>query len=286
MSSEISTSFKQSYHDMLEIGLQQQGSRLRPAVRVESVNAKYDYFDRVNSVSAVEKTSRHAPTPQIDTPHVRRRVDMRDFHFADMIDKQDVIRATANPESAYVQNAIYSLGREMDNQIISAAFGTAYEGETGGTSTTFPTATQQIAHGSAGMTVDKLREAKKILDSNEVGDEPRFIACTAQQIDDLLGTTEVTSTDYNSVKALVQGEVNTFLGFTFIRTELIDISGSTRSCIAWSRSGLLLGVGIDIETDISVRNDMSNAIQVYARATFGATRMYEEKVVEIQCTES
>jgi len=127
---------------------------------------------------------------------------------------------------------------------------------------------------------------KKILDSNEVGDEPRFIACTAQQIDDLLGTTEVTSTDYNSVKALVQGEVNTFLGFTFIRTELIDISGSTRSCIAWSRSGLLLGVGIDIETDISVRNDMSNAIQVYARATFGATRMYEEKVVEIQCTES
>ena len=270
---------------MIEVGLQQRGSRLRSAVRVEPVSAKYGYFDRVNSVSAVEKTSRHADTPQIDTPHVRRRVDMKDFHVADLIDKQDLIRIAGNPENAYVQSHIFSLGREMDNQIITAALGTAYESETGGTSTSFDSG-QQIAHGSAGMTVAKLRTAKQLLDENEVGDEPRYVACTAEQINDLLGETAVTSSDYNTVKALVAGEVNTFMGFTFIRTELLTKASTTRSCLAWSRGGLLLAVGMDIETDISVRNDKSNATQVYARATFGATRMYEEKVVEIQCTES
>lgn len=270
---------------MVEIGLQQRGSRLREAVRVEPVSAKYAYFDRVEAVTAVEKTSRHADTPQIDTPHTRRRVDMSDYHWADMIDKQDLIRIAGNPENAYVQSAVMSLGRKMDDVVITAATGTAYEGETGGTSTSFP-AGQQIAHGSAGMTVAKLRTAKQLLDEAEVGDEPRYIAVTAEQINDLLGETEVTSSDYNTVKALVAGEVNTFMGFNFIRTERLTKSSTTRSCLAWSRSGLLLAVGIDIMTDIDVRKDKSLATQIYACATFGATRMYEEKVVEIQCTES
>lgn len=285
MSSEITESLKQQYHDYIEMGLQQMGSRFRPAVRVESVQAKYGYFDRVEAVDAVLKTTRHADTPQIDTPHTRRRVDMSDYHVADLIDKQDVLRIAGNPENAYVQTHINALGRQMDDVIITAATGTAYEGETGGTSTSFP-AGQQIAHGSAGMTVAKLRTAKQILDENEVGDEPRYVACTAEQINDLLGETEVTSSDYNTVKALVQGEVDTFMGFTFIRSERLAKASTTRSCLAWSRSGLLLAVGMDIMTDISERKDKSLATQVYACATFGATRMYEEKVVEIQCTEA
>lgn len=270
---------------MIEVGLQQRGSRLRGAVRVESQRGKFGYYDRVESTTATEKTTRHSDSPQSDTPHTRRRIDMKDYHDGDFIDQQDLIRISGNPESAYVQTRIMALGRQMDTDIIAAATGTAYEGESGGTSTTHP-AGQQIAHGSVGMTIAKMRTAKQLLDEAEATDEPRYMAMTAEQINDLLGTTEVSSSDYNTVKALVAGEVNTFLGFNIIRTELLSKASTTRTCLAWCRSGLCLAVGIDIKTEIGPRADKSYATYIYAEASFGAARMYEEKVVDIQCTES
>jgi len=159
---------------------------------------------------------------------------------------------------------------------------------------TFPS-TQQIAvdyvesgsAASSGLTIGKLRKAKQILDRNEVDPtERRYIACTAKQITDLLQTTQVTSSDFNTVKALVAGEINTFMGFEFVRTELVRTNASSNRRVAcWAQSGLLLAVGSDITVDIGPRRDKRNATQVYVSATFGATRMEEEKVVEIICAE-
>jgi hypothetical protein len=194
-----------------------------------------------------------------------------------------------DPTSAYAINGAYSLGRAMDNLIIEAALGTAKTGENGTTSTAFDTSNQQVAVGAAGLTVAKLREAKKILLSNDVDVEmdPLFIAVTAQQIDDLLGTTEVTSSDYNTVKALAQGAVDTFMGFKFIHTELVGVdSSSYRRVVAWAQSGMHLGVWDDINSKITERPDKSYSMQVYCKGTFGATRTEEGKVVEILCSEA
>ena len=63
-------------------------------------------------------------------------------------------------------------------------------------------------------------DAKKILDENETDpEETRYLVCTANQLSDFLNIAEVKSSDYNSIKALVQGEVDTYLGFKFIRSE-------------------------------------------------------------------
>jgi len=127
----------------------------------------------------------------------------------------------------------------------------------------------------------------RILDANEVDPtERRYIAVTAKQINDLLRTTEVTSADFNTVRALVQGELNSFMGFEFVRTELVRTNASShRRCVAWAQSGLLLAVGSDITVDIGPRRDKRNSTQVYVSASFGATRMEEEKVVELICAE-
>ncbi|GAH48044.1 unnamed protein product, partial [marine sediment metagenome] len=75
--------------------------------------------------------------------------------------------------------------------------------------------------------------AKQILDEAEAPPEDRYFVCTSESIIDLLGTTEVTSADYNTVKALVAGQINSFLGFTFKQTELIYLeNGSTGA--AWN----------------------------------------------------
>lgn len=294
MSVQITTAFVQQYKANVEHLVQQKGSRLRPYVRVESQNAEFDFYDRIGATSAQEVTGRHQDTPLVNVPHDRRRVSLRDFDWADLIDRTDRLRMLVDPTSPYAQSASFALGRKMDQIIIEAAFGTVYTGKTGSSSVNFP-ASQQIAvdyveSGSAansGLTIAKLRAAKEKLDANEVDpSDPRIIIVTAKQVTDLLRTTEVTSADYNSVKALVAGQLNTFMGFEFVRTELLntDTSGHRR-VIAYSKSGLLMAMAQDINVDIGPRRDKRNATQVYCSASFGATRMEEEKVVEIKCAE-
>ena len=294
MSIQITTAFVQQYRANVEHLVQQKGSRLRALVRAETQNAEFEFYDRIGATTAQEVTGRHQDTPLINVPHDRRRVSLRDFDWADLIDRPDRIRMLIDPSSPYSQNAAYALGRKMDEVILDAAFGSVYTGKTGATTVTFPN-TQQVAvdyvesgvAANSGLTIAKLRKAKQILDANEVDPtERRYIAVTAKQVTDLLRTTEITSADYNTVRALVQGELNTFMGFEFVRTELVRTNASNhRRVLVWAQSGLLLAVGQDIITDIGPRRDKRNSTQVYVSASFGATRMEEEKVVEIICAE-
>ena len=294
MSIQITTAFVQQYRANVDHLVQQKGSRLRALVRSESQNAEFEFYDRIGATSAQEVTGRHQDTPLINVPHDRRRVSLRDFDWADLIDRPDRIRMLIDPTSPYSQNAAYALGRKMDEIILDAAFASAYTGKTGSSTVAFPN-TQQVAvdfveSGSAtnsGLTIGKLRRAKQILDKNEVDPtERRYIAMTAKQMNDLLRTTEVTSADFNTVRALVQGELNSFMGFEFVRTELVRTNASShRRVCCWAQSGLLLAVGADITVDIGPRRDKRNSTQVYVSASFGATRMEEEKVVELICAE-
>jgi hypothetical protein len=117
-------------------------------------------------------------------------------------------------------------------------------------------------------------------------DEPRFLALSAKQVTALLNTTEIKSADYNTVKALAAGQIDTFLGFKFIRTERLLKVSTTRSCLAWSQNSILLGIGTDVITRVSERADKNYATQVYVGMFIGATRMDEKGVVEIQATET
>ena len=287
MSFQVSTAFVQQYTTNVGLLLQQRGSKLRDAVTVGSYTGKAaKAVEQIGAVTAQARTSRHADTPLISTPHDARWVFPTDYEWADMIDDQDKLRMLIDPTSPYAVNGAYALGRAMDDLIITAALGTSMTGENGSTSTSFATATQQIAVGGTGLTIAKLRQARRILMGNEVdvAMDPLYIAVTATQLDELLGTTEVTSSDYNTVKTLVSGDIDTFLGFKFIQCERLDTDGSgDRRCIAWAKSGMHLVMWNDITTKISERADKSYATQVYVKGTFGATRTEEKKVVEIIC---
>jgi hypothetical protein len=287
MSTQVTTAFVQQYSANIQMLSQQMGSLLRDKVRLESVVGKNAFFDQVGAVTAQKRTSRHSDTPQIDTPHARRRVSLVDYEFADLIDDQDKVRLLIDPTSSYAQAAAFAMGRAMDDEIISAATGTAFTGETGSTSTALPSAQKITESGTDGLTIAKLRTAKEKLDLQSVDPSiPRHIIVSPRQVTDLLGTTEVTSSDFNTVKALANGEVNSFLGFNFIVSNRLSIASSKRSCIAFAQDGIALGVGKDVTARIDERADKGYATQVYYCASFGATRMEEEKVVEIQAHEA
>ena len=287
MSTQIDTALVQGYRANLEIQFQQKGSRLRQTVQNESQNSEFEFYDRIGPTAAVEITSRHSDTPQIDTPHSRRRIGLRDFDWNDMIDRPDRLRMLADPTSAYVMNAVYSLGRQQDQLIIDAALGTAYTGKTGATSTVLP-AGNFIAEGSTNLTTVKLREAKEALDAAEAVMDGEEVFCihTANQIRALLGDTSLTSSDYNTVKALVHGEVDTWMGFTFVRTQLLPKTGDIRSCLVYPRSAIILAVADEITAEVTVRPDKRYNVQTYVKGSFNAARMWEEKVYEIGCDET
>ena len=284
MSSQITTAFVQQYSANIQMLSQQMGSLLRDKVRVESVVGKNAFFDQVGSVTAQLKTSRHSDTPQIDTPHSRRRVSLADYEYADLIDQQDKVRLLIDPTSSYAQAAAYAMGRAMDDVIIAAATGTAFTGETGATSESAQTA---IAAGGTGLTIAKLRTAKQTFDLASVDPSiPRHIVVGPEQITNLLGTTEVTSSDFNTVKALANGEVNSFLGFNFTVSNRLAKSGNDRTCIAFAQDGITLGIGKDVNARIDERADKSYATQVYYCMSIGATRMEQAKVLGIVCQEA
>tara|TARA_R100001480_G_scaffold22019_4_gene32177 strand:- start:1200 stop:2063 length:864 start_codon:yes stop_codon:yes gene_type:complete len=286
MSTQITTAFSQQFSSNVQLLSQQMGSVLRGAVSEESVTGEKAFFDQIGSTAAVKRTSRHGDTPMVETPHSRRMVTMDSYEWADLIDDADKVRMLIDPTSTYARAAAAAMGRSMDDAIIEAATGTSKTGKSGATSTSM-LAAHQIANGSADLTLAKLIQAKKILDLASVDPSiPRHIAVGPDQIEALLNSTTVTSSDFNTIKALVQGEINTFLGFTFHVSTRLAKSGNIRSCFAWAEDGLKMAVGKDVMSRIDERSDKSYSTQVYYCATFGATRMEEEKVVQIDCDES
>ena len=286
MSTQITTAFSQQFATNVQLLSQQTGSILRGGVSEESVTGEKAFLDQVGAAAAVKRTSRHGDTPLVDTPHSRRMVTMDSYEWADLIDDADKVRMLIDPTSTYARAAAAAMGRAMDDAIIEAATGTAKTGKSGSTSTSM-LSDHQIANGSADLTLAKLIEAKKILDLASVDPSiPRHIAVGPDQIEALLNSTTVTSSDFNTVKALVQGEINTFMGFQFHVSTRLAKSGNIRTCFAWAEDGIKMAMGKDVMSRIEERADKSYSTQVYYCATFGATRMEEEKVVQIDCDES
>jgi len=299
MSFQVDTALVQSYRSNIALQFQQKGSRLRAYVRNETQHAEFDFYDRIGSVEAVEVKNRHGDTPLISTPHDRRRVALRDFDWADLIDNKDKIRMIADPTSAYVQNAVWALGRAQDYVIIEAATATAYTGKTGSTTVAFPAANsvavdyvEQGGATNSNLTIGKLRRVRYLLDKAEVTTEGEYdlvAAVDPSQIQALLRTTEATSADYNTIKALVNGSIDTFMGFKFIKTNKLPfgvLAANYREPLFWEREGLVLATGAEINVDVGVRRDKRNSVQLYVSGSFGAVRMWEEKVIRVYCDET
>ena len=307
MNSQIEAWRVQAYTANVYNLSQQKGSRLAGVVRNEMFKGKSEFFDRLGLATAQKKTARNGSTPNLDIDHTRRMVTTSMYEWATLVDRKDKLQNIHSPENQYSLAAANALGRSLDDVIIAAALGTAATGEDG-SSTSSMGNTNKVAAVSAGtiarMNVQALLKAKLLLDQAEaVG--PRYFIHTAAMLEAMLEQTQVTSADFNTVKALVNGEVDTFLGFKFIHSERLPLAsvystgwkyatdtglysasgsslGSTEySGICFVGDGLVLGKNEGAVGRIDERPDASYSMQVYASMDFGAVRMEENKVVEI-----
>lgn len=285
MSDQVNKAFVQQYANNVAHLLQQKGSKLRDTVMTSTATGKAaKVVEQVGAVNAQKRTTRHADTPLISTPHDARWTFPVDYEWADLIDDQDKVRMLINPQSPYAVNGAYAMGRAIDDEILGAFFGDAKTGENGSTTEAGSGVSTVAVDGTAGLTLDQLIEGKRILMANEVDldNDTIYMAISAEQHEDLLGITQIQTIDSNAAKVLVDGRVRSFLGINFVTTERIpNASSDPAPCPMWAKSGMHLTVWNDITTKISEREDKSYATQVYVKGTFGATRLELGKVVKI-----
>jgi len=256
---------------------QQKYSKLLNTIYIKpDIRGKTFFQDQIGAWAMETKAGRNSQTPNNDPALDRRMGTMVTYHDARLLDRSDELRCISDPRSAYAIAAGQSVGRQVDDIILASAYATAYYGETGSSSTTNGNIVLVTA---ASPTVAQIVAVKKALDDNDVDMEDRYFVTNTTLLNKLLGVTEATSSDYASVKALVRGEIDTWLGFKWIMTTRLS---TTYVGIAYQKTGICLGIAENPIVRTDERTDLSYSWQIYYELDMGAVRLEEDKVVLVK----
>jgi hypothetical protein len=287
------------YQTNWEMACQQMDSRLDTKARVVEARGSSNRFNVFGTMNMAAVSARLATTPQTDVNMPVRIAINSPYDVSTLFDEFDdiLLNQIVLPTSDCMRAQAAGYGRLLDSTLINALLGTATIVTPnsggfppgGGSGTTGTQAiTNVIANGGTGMTIQKLVQAKQILDANEAPSEGRIFILGSAQLADLLQTTEYTNTLYSQVQALVHGDAHTFLGFEMIRSELLPLdvaTGKIRRCLAYQRDSAAIATG-EKKSFMDIRADISHALQVRSTAVVGATRLQEAGVVEVDCVDA
>ena len=301
MSVQITTAFVDQFKANILLLSQQKESVLRQICRMEPITGDTMYVERIGATEMQLIADRHGDTPQIDTPHSRRKLTLADYNWNDFIDTLDRLKMLIDPQSTYAQNAVMAANRTIDDVIIEAIFGAAYSGHAGATTVNNydvgecrliqSTGAIRVAGSDwsdvaeTGLTIAKLLTCKQLLDDAEIDpSRKRYFITNPYNINQLLNTTEVKSSDYNTVKALAMGQLDSYMGFKFLMSTRLPAddtdTGATKSC-AICQDAIVLAIPKEPTVRISERDDKNYTTQVYVEQSLGATRVEGPAVVPI-----
>ncbi|TYL43913.1 phage capsid protein [Dickeya sp. ws52] len=288
----ITAAFVQQFHDSFEIASQQKDSRLQAAVhdRGSITGASFT----INDMGTIEMnaiTTRFGDTVW-DVPEAgTRNALMADYGVFVPVEKRDLRKLIADPQGPYLQLTMSAANRRKDTVIYRAlldAVPRKTENNGAYTNVALP-ASQKIVAGGTALTKAKLIATKALFRKNECDEqngEELYIVYNSDMLTQILSDTTLTSADFMAVKMLQQGAVDTnWLGFKWLAYEALDSATNagvtTKTAVAWAKSGVHFGTGAEYNVDIGPRRDKNNTIQISVDASYGAGRANEKKVVAI-----
>ena len=253
-------------------------SVLRNTVRLRTgVEGSTHKFPKIGTGVAQVRVPQTDVTP-MNIDYSQATVTLSDYIAAEYSDIFNQAKINFDERQELVQVVSKSIGRRADQLIIDAL-------DAASTSLTVATS---VGGAGTNLNIEKLIEAKKLMDAGNVPMEGRHMLIHANNLAGLLGETQVTSSDYNTVKALVAGEVNTFLGFNFHVIGDRDEGGlpkpSTRTCYAWHQQAMGMAEGMGIRTEINYIPEKTSHL-VASMFSAGAVGIDAAGIVEISCTE-
>lgn len=300
----IPSHYVQAFEANLGLMPQQADSRL-----VDTIDSDLNYTKTGDMFNADDLQKGSGPSEIQDrfgvspegTPGRRRRVGFFvPFDDGQWLDDVDVAKSLSNPASETVQNMQAGLNRYRDQAIIDCLFGVAREGRNGESTVAFPAAQavainshsfyplimQTAPTGNSPLTYSKVLEAKVKLDAAEIlNGGARTFAASAYQLGQLLRDPALTSSDYNSVKALIEGEITRWAGFNWKQTELLPKVAGVRTCGAYVKNAVRYRGRKLQEVTITKRGDRKFNWYAYYKGMHGAVRRYDEGVVSVACVE-
>lgn len=253
---------------------------LRPAVRIRSgVEGSTYKFPKIGKGVAQVRIPQTDVTP-LNVTYSQVTATLSDYIAAEYSDIFMQAKVNFDERRELVKVVSNAIGRRQDQLILdalTASSATSVSNDIGGTDTN--------------MNVAKLRSAAQTLNANNVPMDNRHILIHASSLASLLSETAVTSSDFNTVKALVQGEINTFLGFTFHvlgdRTEggLIKDGSNDRTCFAFHKDAVGLAEGIAPKTEINYVPEKTSFL-IASMFSAGAVAIDDDGIVKIVCRET
>lgn len=290
----VTTSFKEEYATTTEMLMQQKKALYLPYVENDTFEGKAaTVVEQFGETTAQTKTTRGAPTPNIDVPRKRPWIFPTDINWATQATKEDQLRSAIDPTSKLQMAGVAAMNRKMNEIVRTAFFATVLEGEGGTgnslTSEAFDTTNYQVGVDVGGtassLNVAKLQDAVRMhLGANEEElDEPLYAAISEYEHDALLKEIQVTNTDYSGSAVLMDGRVKRFMGIDFILDSRLNISSGNRLIPVWRASGMTFGTWDSLTAEIDRLPTNSYVWQVYLEMTIGAVRTEQGKVVQILC---
>jgi hypothetical protein len=213
---------------------------LKPAVTVRNNVVGDTYkFRNMGKGLANQKSTSDLVTP-MDVSFDFAIATLQNWNAPEYTDIFDQAEVNFDEKQELADTIAGALGRRCDQLVIDAMDAAS------------PTT---IAHGSAALSMAKVVEAQVSLRAQGVPNSNLFAAINAKGLGGLLDDSKATSSDFQTVKALVTGDINSLAGFTFVvlddRSEGgLTVASNTVDSYFFHRDAVGLAIGIDMKTSV------------------------------------
>ena len=256
-----------------------QASRALAGVTRERTNVEGNQvkFPKNGKGTATVRVPQTDVTP-LNVTYSQVTASMSDYIAAEYSDIFHQAKVNFDERRELVQVVGNAIGRRMD-QLVIDALNAASSPSTVGT---------DVGGTTTNLNLAKLLAAKKALDAKNVPQEGRCMVIHANGLSALLDETELTSSDFATVKSLSRGELDSFLGFRFVMLGDRDEGGlplpSTRTSFAFHRDAVGLGISMNQKSEINYVPEKTSFL-VSSMFSAGAIAIDDEGIVKISSTE-
>ena len=277
MAQNVTTAFVTLFESEVKQAYQSE-ALLRGTMRTRTgVQGNIVKFPKIGKGVATPRINQTDVTP-LNVTYSTVQAQMSDFIAAEYSDIFHQTHINFDERRELVTVVSKAIARRMD-QICIDALDAAASPSTVATS---------VGGASSNMNIEKLRAAAKAMNEKNVPSEDSYLLIHASQLDSLLSQTEVTSSDFANVKALVQGEVNSFLGFQVLTMGDRDEGGipkpSTRTCFAWLKDSMGYAESMAQKSEVNYIQEKTSFL-VSSMFSAGAIAIDDDGIVKISCTE-
>jgi hypothetical protein len=281
MSTSLSAAAIASFDADVKHAYQDKSAKLRDRVRVKTgVVGSTHRFPKLGSGIATQRVPQTDVIP-MNLSHTNATVTLEDWNAAEYTDVFNDAKVNFSERQELAMSIAAAIARREDQLIIDALEATA----------TSLTVASSIGGANTDLNVAKLRRASRLLGDNQVGEDEE-ITYVGSYVgrEALLGETETTSSDFNTIKALVNGDISSFMGMNFVwmasRAEGgLDLTSGDRSTFAFAKSSIGHAIGMDQRMEV---NYIPTKTSWLANMLFsaGSIEIDAGGVVDITCDEN